>query len=699
MVFVNPGSGADGRGAASNPRNRFLPLHLDLDGEPHPDDLDDPPAVPTTYLRDTSRSVVARNDSPDVGFDASVNPYRGCLHGCVYCLSEATRILMADGSFRPLADVRVGDVVMGTVRRGLYRRYVPSPVLARWATAKPAYRVRLADGTELTASGDHRFLTQRGWKHVAWPGRPSLTRNDELRGFGAIGDPPARADDPYRRGYLCGRIRGDGLLATYRYFRPHRLDEQHPFRLALADTEGLVRTREFLEAYALRLHAYTFQAATPNRHAVHAIRTSSRAQGETIRALIEWPLDASASWARGFLGGIFDAEGSYSDGILRITHADARLIDVVCDCLRRFAFDHVVERRERERPLFSVRVRGGLREHLRLFGLADPAIRRKRSIAGQAVKSVADLRVVAIEPLGVERLVDVSTGTEDFVAEGVVAHNCYARPTHEYLGFSSGLDFETKILVKEDAPERLRQELESPRWKPTVVAMSGVTDCYQPVERRLGLTRRCLEVLAEFRNPVCVITKNALVTRDADVLGALAEHRAAAVHVSVTSLDRELQRRLEPRTSPPSLRLDAVRRLNEAGVPAGVLVAPVVPGLNDHEIPAILEAAARAGAVSAGYVVLRLPHALKDLFEAWLERHVPDRKNKVLNRIRALRGGGLNDPRFGTRMSGEGVFAEQIAQLFEAGRRKAGLPDEGPALSTAAFRRPERGGQLALFDA
>jgi DNA repair photolyase len=244
----------------------------------------------------------------------------------------------------------------------------------------------------------------------------------------------------------------------------------------------------------------------------------------------------------------------------------------------------------------------------------------------------------------------------------------------------------------------LRKELASPRWKPSVVVMSGVTDCYQPVERRLRLTRRCLEVLAEFRNPVSIITKNALVTRDIDVLGELAAHGAASVHLSVTSLDRDLQRRLEPRTSPPAMRLDAVRRLNEAGIPAGVMVAPVIPGLNDHEIPAILEAAARAGAVDAGYVVMRLPHALKDLFVEWLERHAPDRKNRVLHRVQAVRGGRLNDPRFGTRMRGEGIFAEQIAMLFEAGRRRAGIPERGPDLSTAAFRRPDPQGQLALFD-
>jgi DNA repair photolyase len=273
---------------------------------------------------------------------------------------------------------------------------------------------------------------------------------------------------------------------------------------------------------------------------------------------------------------------------------------------------------------------------------------------------------------------------------------CYARPTHEYLGFSAGLDFESKIMVKEDLPELLRAELLSPRWEPRTIVVSGVTDAYQPVERRLRLTRRCLEVLVEFRNPVAIVTKSRLVARDADLLADLARDDAAAAFLSVTTLDRGLQRDLEPRASSPAQRLDAIRALADAGVPAGVMVAPVIPGLTDHEVPAILEAAKAAGARFAGYVVMRLPHAVKDLVADWLARHRPDRASKVLNRVRALRGGRLNDPRFGSRMEGEGIFAEQIRSLFEAGRRRAGLEERGPRLSTAAFRRPP-GPQGTLF--
>jgi DNA repair photolyase len=273
---------------------------------------------------------------------------------------------------------------------------------------------------------------------------------------------------------------------------------------------------------------------------------------------------------------------------------------------------------------------------------------------------------------------------------------CYARPTHEYLGFSAGLDFESKIMVKEDAPERLRQELSSVKWSPQVIFLSGVTDCYQPVERKLKLTRRCLEVLAEFRNPVFIVTKNHLVTRDLDLLSELARHRAVSVWLSITTLDAELRKVMEPRTSPPSARLAAIRELAAGGIPVGVNVAPIIPGLTDHEIPIILTAAAEAGATAAGYTVVRLPYAVAPLFEKWLATHFPDRKEKVLNRLRAMHGGKLYDSQWGKRFGGEGIFAEQISQMFHVARRKAGISDNEGELSTAAFRRSD-GKQLSLF--
>ncbi len=276
---------------------------------------------------------------------------------------------------------------------------------------------------------------------------------------------------------------------------------------------------------------------------------------------------------------------------------------------------------------------------------------------------------------------------------------CYARPSHEYLGFSAGLDFERRIMVKEDAPALLRATFASQRWEPQVVALSGNTDCYQPVERRLQLTRRCLEVFVEFRNPVAVITKSALVARDADLFGELAKHGAAAVSSSITTLDPVVARRMEPRAARPERRLDAVAALATAGVPVNVMIGPVIPGLNDEEIPRILEAGAKAGARSASWVLLRLPKPVDALFERWLEERFPERRDRILNRIRETRSGRISDSKFGRRMRGQGVYAEQIAALFKASAKKHGLDRPVPPLSAAAFRRPTRpGAQLSLFD-
>ena len=273
---------------------------------------------------------------------------------------------------------------------------------------------------------------------------------------------------------------------------------------------------------------------------------------------------------------------------------------------------------------------------------------------------------------------------------------CFARPYHEYLGWSSGLDFETKIMVKTRAPALLRDELSSPRWEPQSIAMSGITDCYQPGERQFRVTRGCLEVCAEFRQPISIVTKNALVTRDRDLLAELARHHCTAVYVSVTTLDTDLAGKMEPRASRPPARLRAIRELADAGIPVGVMVAPILPGLTDHEMPAILDAAASAGATRAGYVVLRLPYAVKDIFQQWLDDHVPTKKARILDRIRQLRGGQLNVSEWGARMKGEGIFADQIRELFQVSARRAGLNQERHVFSTANFRRPG-GEQLTLF--
>jgi DNA repair photolyase len=264
---------------------------------------------------------------------------------------------------------------------------------------------------------------------------------------------------------------------------------------------------------------------------------------------------------------------------------------------------------------------------------------------------------------------------------------CYARPTHEYLGFSAGIDFESRIMVKPKAAALLATELARPSWIPQHLALSGVTDAYQPIERKLQITRSCLRVLAEFRNPVFVVTKNHLVTRDADYLAELATVKASAVSVSITTLDPRLAQILEPRASTPSHRLDAIAKLHAAGVPVGVNIAPIIPGLNDHEIPKIAEAAAAAGAEFAYYTIVRLPLTVAPIFVAWLENHFPDRKDKILGQIRSIRNGKLNTAEFGARMRGDGPMAEQIGQMFQVSCRRFRLNRENRGLSTAAFRR------------
>jgi DNA repair photolyase len=267
---------------------------------------------------------------------------------------------------------------------------------------------------------------------------------------------------------------------------------------------------------------------------------------------------------------------------------------------------------------------------------------------------------------------------------------CYARPTHEYWGFSAGLDFETRILVKQDVPELLRKELSSRRWKPAVINFSGVTDCYQPVEKRLQLTRRCVEVLLEFRNPFFIITKNRLVVRDGDLLAEAARLGLVAVLLSVTTLDGELSGKLEPRASRPGARLEAVSALAGLGVPVGVNAAPLLPGLTDHELPAILEAGVQAGAKFAHYSVARLPGAVEGVFTEWLERHAPGHKDKVLRRIRETQGGKASSSKFGERFRGQGIHAETLRALFESTRRRLNLDAGRPQLRTDLFQRPNR---------
>jgi DNA repair photolyase len=503
-----------GRGALSNPPSRFAATRVaDVDDGWSAQEV--PDSIATHVRAERARTIITTNQSPDIPFEQSINPYRGCEHGCPYCASGDTLILMADGKTRALADLRVGEEIYGTRREGWYRRYTKTRVLAQWSTIKPAFRTTLEDGTTLVTSGDHRFLTERGWKYVKDSSppeqRPHLTRNDQLMGVGA--------------------------------FASQELD-----------------------------------------------------------------------------------------------------------------------------------------------------------LEGQAVKGDARLKIVGIEPLQALRLYDITTGTEDFIANGVVSHNCYARPSHAYMDLSPGLDFETHIFYKADAAELLRAELGKRNYVCKPITVGANTDPYQPLEKRLKVTRSILEVLRDTRHPVTIITKGSLITRDLDLLAELARDGLVNVFVTVTTLDNDTKRLLEPRAAAPAARLRIIRELTECGVNVGVLVAPVIPAITEHELEQVLAAAAQAGARHAGYVILRLPHELKILFREWLETHYPARAAHVMSIIQSLRGGQDNDPRFGSRMRGQGPFAQLLRQRFQLACTRYGLTRGAASpLPTALFRPPPANcGQMDL---
>jgi DNA repair photolyase len=670
------------------------------------EDGDGPPPAKVTLLEDQSRSILSRNDSPDLNFRWSANPYRGCLHACAYCVSGDSRILMADSRTRRMRDLKAGDEVIGTRVDGTNRYYVRTTVLDHWATLRIAYRVQLADGTEIVCSGDHRFLTERGWKYVMPIERPSqrpfLTFSNSLLGVGAFAEGPEESPE-YRAGYLCGMIRGDGLLRAYDYSgRRRATDVQYQFRLALVDLEGLQRTKRYLEELAIETPEIEFQAAAVGSQAVRAIRTHARTHVERIERAIEFPAAPCREWRKGFLAGIFDAEGSRSCGVFRISNSDARLLDTTLESLRLSGFDAVLEAPRdngANKPVSNVRLRGGLREHLRFFHTTNPAISRKWNLDGVGIKTSADLRVVSIERIGLQQLFDITTGTGDYIANGVVSHNCYARPNHEYLDMGAGTDFDTKIVFKPRAAELLREAFEKPSWKGELVMFSGVTDCYQAVEKELQLTKQCLEVCLEYRNPVSIITKSALVERDVDLLAELAREAGLSLNVSLAWIDAELARTIEPWAAAPQRRLKVIETFAKAGVPVGIMMAPIIPGLNDNQIVKLLEAAHEHGAQWAGWSLLRLPGAVKEVFEDRLRVSLPLVADRVMNRVRETRGGDkLYDATFGVRGRGVGVYAQTIASLFDTTVRRLGFHDKDEPDPPSRFRRPPKPtNQLSLF--
>jgi DNA repair photolyase len=561
-------------------------------------------------------------------FKYTINPYRGCSHACLYCLQGDTEVLLADGRTKPIAKVEVGDGIYGTERQGVYRRYVRTWVLAHWSTMKPAFRVSLEDGTELIASGDHRFLTNRGWKHVTGCEhgacqRPFLTTNNKLIGVGGFSPGPAH-DAFYRRGYLCGMIRGDGHVGSYSYPRPRRPSfDVYRFRLALVDDEALGRTRQYLELEGIETDEFQFHAATPTTKALRAIRTQKRANVEVIQSLIEWPSDPTVEWTKGFLAGIFDAEGSNS-GVIRIANTDLAILRQITSSLDELEFSYVVED---ARPVKTVRLLGGLRERLAFFHTVDPAITRKRTLDGLALKSTAPLRIEAIEDLGVGLpMYDITTGTGDFIANGVVSHNCFARPTHTYLDMNAGKDFESKIVVKVNAPDVLRRQLGAKRWKGEGIAMGTNTDPYQRAEGRYRLMPRIIEALTDYRNPFSILTKGTLILRDLDLLVEASKVTDVATAFSIGTLDEDAWRKSEPGTPHPRKRIEAVAALNAAGIPCGILMAPILPGITDHpdQLRAVVSASIEAGATHVSPILLHLRPGVREEFMPWLAENYPD---------------------------------------------------------------------------
>jgi DNA repair photolyase len=595
--------------------------------------FDAPEALQTRFYEVRAKSVLNRvPEQSRMPFRWSINPYRGCTHACTFCVRGDTSVLMADGRHACIADLEVGDAIYGTTRDGMYRKYVHTVVLDRWITLKDAYRVTLADGTELVASGDHRFLTDRGWKHVIntperQQDRAHLTVQNRLVGTGAFAAQPRETDD-YRRGYLCGVIRGDGCVWGTTYPRSDGTQgETRSFRLALADFQALRRSQRYLAAAGVPTNERVFRKAEGAYREMRSIGVSRSSLVDTLTGLIEWPLLPSTAWCRGFLAGIFDAEGSRSDFAMRIANTNREILRWTEICARRLGFRLVHDRTIDRNGLTYIRITGGLSEHLRFFHLTDPAITRKRSIEGQMVKTFADLRVVAVEPIGrVLPLYDITTGTGDFIANGVVSHNCFARPTHTYLGFDAGRDFEKEIVVKVNAPEVLRTELAKRSWKREHVALGTNTDPYQWVEGRYRLMVGIWEALRDAANPCSVLTKSPLLLRDLDLMLEIAARASFGASLSIPTLEEKAWRATEPHTPHPRARLEAVAELNRAGIATGVLIAPLMPGINDSpaQVEEVLDRATEAGATSIGGIGLHLRGEVRHVFMRWLREQRPE---------------------------------------------------------------------------
>ena len=653
--------------------------------------FDAPDSVPTRFYEIRAKSILNRVPAASqMPFRWTINPYRGCTHACTYCAWGGTPVLMADGRHAPIESLQVGDEIYGTRSSVKHRRYARATILNKWVTIKPAYRVICADGTELVLSGDHRLLSDRGWKHVLdapkhGRSRAHLTTTNALVGTGGFVPQPAKNAE-YRRGYLTGMIRGDGHLASDGHPQGGRAGTTDLFRPALADPEALGRSHAFLARTGIDTRERVFSTATATHREMRSISSGG---GDAVRAiadLIAWPTGPQTlDWTYGFLAGIFDAGGSRSHVALRISNTDPEILGWIEACAARLGFKTCRDRPNSISGATTVRVRGGLSEHLRFFHLTDPVITRKRTIDGEMVQTSRDLRVVAIEPLGRDLpLYDITTTTGDFIANGIVSHNCFARPTHAYLDFDAGRDFEREIVVKVNAPERLRAELARPSWTGEHIALGTNTDPYQWVEGRYRLMRGIWQAMIDAGNPGSVLTKSPLLLRDLDLMVALHRRADFSAALSVPTIEETAWRASEPHTPHPRARLAAVATLTAAGIRTGVLVAPLMPGINDdpEQVREILRVCREAGADYVSGIALHLRGEVRQVFMEWLAGHRPD----LVPRYRELYRRGAYAPTAERRRLAALLEGPQLASggRITSSWRPASSPRRTPAIAPAA---------------
>ena len=595
--------------------------------------FDTPGFTGMTFYEIRAKSIINRVPGTSrVPFEWTINPYRGCSHACAYCLSGDTPILMADGSTRPLAELSVGDAVLGTMGAGPHRRYVPTTVLRHWSTQKVAFRLTLADGTRLVSSGDHRFLTGRGWRHVspAEPGQPALAVGDVLAGVGHFAEPPKESPD-YQVGFLCGLVRGDASLPAG----------------SPRESDAWVRADGYLDDVPLH---------------------------EALR----WPELPTGSWYRGFLAGAFGATGRADRLGIVFTSGDRAYLDRITDALTHLGLPSRRPVTPRPGATHTVEIARDLWAALRfrhLTGVTDAPL----DASGVGVRGDTQLTVVDIEALELTLpLFDITTGTGDFIADGVVSHNCFARNTHTYLDLDPGHDFDTRVVVKVNAGELVRRELAAPRWSGAHIAMGTNVDVYQRAEGRYRLMPAILSALRDFANPFSILTKGTLILRDLDLLRQAAENTSVGLAVSVGFVDEAMWRSVESGTPSPRRRLDAVRRLTDAGFAVGVLMAPILPGLTDTDesIEETVAAIAAAGATSVTPIALHLRPGAREWYAAWLRREHP----ALAPRYRELFRGGSYLPK---------AYQDELGARVRMAARRHGLAPFAPGEARSVRRAPD----------